>query len=418
MPTRVKFTKTEIDGWPLPEKGRATYYDEEVKKLAVRVTPAGTKTFYVIKRDGVTMAWHKLGTFPDMTVDNARKEAEKSLGEFAKGASPVKAKRVEKLRQTLGQAFKRYLDLYAKPRGIKTAEDIRAIWERCLGTMPDEPAKKHGRKRTKHPAGVDWSNRKLDEITTAEVRTLHAEIGGHAPVLANRVVEIISTVYGRAEEWGYTGSNPAKDIRPFKEEKRDRFIQADELPAFFKALADDTSTDFKHFILLCLLTGARRVNVLSAQWQEINLTSAVWRIPDSKNGEPVLIALVPEAVEILRARDPDGKKKTGFVFPAESKTGYLTPPKKRWQALLKRAGMADFRIHDLRRSLGSWQAISGASLAIIGKSLGHKSADATLIYARLSMDPVRASVNTATTAMLQAAGVKKTAQVKRIRGAK
>jgi integrase len=418
MTVRIKFTKTKIDGLPLPEKGRATYYDEQVQKLAVRVTAAGTKTFYVIKRDGAAMAWLKLGTFPDMTVEIARDKAEESLGEFAKGDSPVKAKRVEKLRQTLGQAFKRYLDLYAKPRGIKTAADLRAIWERCLGTMPDEPAKKHGRKRTKHPAGVDWSSRKLDEITSADVRTLHAEIGSHAPVLANRVVEIISTVYGRAEEWGYTGSNPAKDIRPFKEEKRDRFIQADELPKFFKALADDTSTDFKHFILLCLLTGARRINVLSAQWQEINLASAVWRIPDSKNGEPVLIALVPEAVEILRARDPDGKKKTGFVFPAESKAGYLTPPKKRWQALLKRAGMADFRIHDLRRSLGSWQAISGASLAIIGKSLGHKSADATLIYARLSMDPVRASVNTATTAMLQAAGVKKTAQVKRIRGGK
>ena len=418
MTIRIKFTKTEIDGLPLPEKGRATYYDEQIQKLAVRVTAAGTKTFYVIKRDGAAMAWLKLGTFPDMTVDIARKEAEKSLGEFAKGESPVKAKRVEKLRQTLGQAFERYLDLYAKPRGIKTAADIRAIWERCVGTMPDDPVKKHGRKRSKHAAGVDWSDRKLDEITAADVRTLHAEIGGHAPVLANRVVEIISTVYGRAAEWGYTGQNPAKEINPFKEEKRDRFIQADELPAFFKALADDTSTDFKHFVLLCLLTGARRINVLSAQWQEINLASAVWRIPDSKNGEPVLIALVPEAVEILRARDPEGKKKTGFVFPADSKTGYLTPPKKRWQALLKRAGMADFRIHDLRRSLGSWQAISGASLAIIGKSLGHKSADATLIYARLSMDPVRASVNTATTAMLQAAGVKKTAKVKSIRGAK
>lgn len=418
MPDRFRFTKTEIDDLPRPEKGRATYYDEQVQKLAVRVTAAGTKTFYVIKRDGASMAWLKLGTFPDMTVENARKAAEASLGDFAKGNSPVKAKRVEKQRQTLGQAFDRYLDLYAKPRGIKTAADIRAIWERCVGTMPDEPAKKHGRKRKKHPAGVDWSTRKLDEITTADVRTLHAEIGSHAPVLANRVVEIVSTVYGRAEEWGFTGSNPAKDIRPFKEEKRDRFIQADELPAFFTALADDTSDDFKHFVLLCLLTGARRINVLSAQWQDFNLGSAVWRIPDSKNGEPVLIALVPEALEIMRARDPDGQKKTGFVFPAESKTGYLTPPKKRWQALLKRAGMANFRIHDLRRSLGSWQAISGASLAIIGKSLGHKSADATLIYARLSMDPVRASVNTATTAMLQAAGVKQTATVKRIRGAK
>lgn len=417
MANRIRFKKEVLEALPAPEKGRSTYYDDQVQKLAVRVTSAGTKTFYVITRDGDSVAWLKLDTFPNMTVEIARKEAQKHLGDFAKGASPVKAKRIEKQRLTLGQAFDNYQTLYAVPRGIKTADDTRMIWERCIGTMPDEPAKKHGRKREKHPAGVDWSNRKIDEISGAEVRTLHAEIGTTTPVLANRVVEIIGTIYARASEWGYTGINPAKDIRPFKEVKRDRFIQADELPAFFSALADDTSEDFKHFVLLCLLTGARRINVLSAQWQEINLASAVWRIPDSKNGDPVVVALVPEAVEILKARDPDGEKKTGFVFPADSKTGYLSPPAKRWQALLKRAGMADFRIHDLRRSLGSWQAISGASLAIIGKSLGHKSADATLIYARLSMDPVRASVNTATTAMLQAAGVKKTAQVKRIKGA-
>jgi integrase len=85
--------------------------------------------------------------------------------------------------------------------------------------------------------------------------------------------------------------------------------------------------------------------------------------------------------------------------------------------LLMRSDIGDLRIHDLRRSLGSWQAISGASLAIIGNSLGHKSADATMIYARLSLDPVRASLNTATSAMLQAAGVKQqpTAPVVKIR---
>ncbi|MDP2025869.1 site-specific integrase [Sulfuriferula sp.] len=411
MANRIRFKKEVLEALPAPENGRSTYYDDQVQKLAVRVTSAGTKTFYVITRDGESVAWLKLGTFPDMTVEIARKESQKHLGDFARGASPVQARRVEKQRLTLGQSYERYRELYAKPRGLKTADDTFMIWQRCLGVMPDEPAKKHGRKRQKHPAGVDWSNRKLDEITPGEVRTLHAEIGTHTPVQANRVVEIIGTIYARAAEWGYTGINPAKDIRPFKEQKRDRFIQADELPAFFKALADDTSEDFKHFVLLCLLTGARRVNVLSAQWQEINLASAVWRIPDTKNGEPVVVALVPEALEILQSRDP---QKSGFVFPTESKTGYLSPPAKRWQALLARAGMADFRIHDLRRSLGSWQAITGASLVVIGKSLGHKSADATMIYARLSMDPVRASVNTATAAMLEAAGVKKTAQVKRI----
>jgi integrase len=69
---------------------------------------------------------------------------------------------------------------------------------------------------------------------------------------------------------------------------------------------------------------------------------------------------------------------------------------------MDRAGIVGLRIHDLRRTLGSWQAITGASLAIIGKSLGHKSVDATLIYARLSADPVRESVERATAAMIAA----------------
>lgn len=64
--------------------------------------------------------------------------------------------------------------------------------------------------------------------------------------------------------------------------------------------------------------------------------------------------------------------------------------------------MEDLRIHDLRRTLGSWQAKTGASLAIIGKSLNHKNQATTAIYARLDLDPVRASVEKATSAMLDA----------------
>ena len=276
--------------------------------------------------------------------------------------------------------------------------------------MPDEPAKKHGRKRQKHQAGVDWSNRKIDQIEAGDVRSLHVAIGATHPVMANRVIEILSAVYGRAIYLGYKGENPASDVEPFKEVKRDRFIQADELPIFFTELANETSEDFKHFVLLSLLTGARRINVMSARWEHVDLGAAIWRIPDSdsKNGEPMIIPLGEEAVQIFEARSP---RKTGFVFPAESKTGHITPPKKRWQSLLKRCGIDNLRIHDLRRSLGSWQAITGASLVIIGKSLGHKSADATMIYARLNTDPVRASVSAATSAMLEAAGVKSSANV-------
>ena len=91
----------------------------------------------------------------------------------------------------------------------------------------------------------------------------------------------------------------------------------------------------------------------------------------------------------------------------------LAKAEKRYHAQAAAAGidpadfaMTDLRIHDLRRTLGSWQAKTGASLAIIGKSLNHKTHQATAIYARLDLDPVRQSVNTATAAMLEAAGLK------------
>jgi integrase len=409
MERRFKFSKGRIQGLARPQpRKRSTYYDTQVQKLAIRLTAAGTRTFFVIRRDGASMAWVKLGTFPDMTVEQARRAADVVLGDFAKGVNPAQRKREDKKKQSLGDAYAQYRELHVIPRGTKSADWIEALWARCLGPLPDAPSKKHGRKRTKHPAGVDWSKRKLDAIDADVVKTLHAAIGRTHQTMANRVVELLSAIYNNAKEHGYPGENPASGVKPFKETKRDRFIQSDELPRFFKALAEDTSEDFKHFVLLSLLTGARRNNVLAMRWQELDLESATWRIPDTKNDEPQLVALVPEAVEILRKRNPQD---TGQVFPAPSKTGYLTPPKQRWRALLKRAQVSNLRVHDLRRSLGSWQAISGASLAIIGKSLGHKSADATMIYARLHLDPVRASLNTATSAMLKAAGWKKSADV-------
>lgn len=409
MAHRFEFSKSQIEALKPPESGRATYYDAEIKKLVIRVTAAGSKAFYVVKRTDEGMAWIKLGSFPDMTVERARKEAQIKMGEFAAGNNPAKIKREEKKKLTFGQAFDQFMTMHAGPHGIKTASDLRALWERCLGTLPDLPAKKHGRKRSKHPGGVDWSGRKLDQIENQDVRRLHAGLAVTTPILANRVIELVSSVYNRAREWGYPGANPAHGIAPFNETKRDRFIRHDELPRFFKALEVDTSTDFKHFVLLCLLTGSRRGKVLAGRWEEINFEIHLWRVPDTKNGEPLNIALVPEAEEILKERKPQAE---GFIFPAASASGHLTPPKERWKKLLKRAEMEDFTIHDLRRSLGSWQAIGGASLAVIGKSLGHKSADATMIYARLSMDPVRQSVNSATSAILEAAGVKKTADIR------
>ena len=139
---------------------------------------------------------------------------------------------------------------------------------------------------------------------------------------------------------------------------------------------------------------------------------AEWRIEETKNHTPQTVTLSPEAIEVLQSRLPS--RATKFVFPGIGETGHLAEPKNGWQRVLARAGLANLRIHDLRRTLGSWQAKQGASMAIIGKSLNHKNQNTTAIYARLDTDPVRDSVNAATSAMMTAAGLRSSENVIKI----
>ena len=135
------------------------------------------------------------------------------------------------------------------------------------------------------------------------------------------------------------------------------------------------------------------------RWADIDLDNLLVYFADTKNKTPLQVPLTSHAAILLR-----DMKKTAvseWVLPSStSASGHYEEPKKSWQKLLARAGIENLRLHDLRRTLGSYQAISGASLAIIGKSLGHKSPAATQIYARLSVDPVRDSMQKTTDKML------------------
>ena len=211
-------------------------------------------------------------------------------------------------------------------------------------------------------------------------------------------------MFNKASDMGFRGENPAKGVKRFKETKRDRFLERDELPAFFQALLAEPNEALRDFFLLCLLTGARRGNVQAMRWEDMDLTAGRWRIPETKSGVPVVVPLCDPALAILQNRRKAANG-SPWVFPGRGKTGHLIGPKSAWARILKRAGLSDLRPHDLRRSLGSWQAMGGASLPIIGKSLGHTQAATTQIYARLQTDSVRASVAAATTGMLEAGGV-------------
>ena len=107
MVDRFRFGKERTEALAAPAPGgRATCYDTEIPKLAVRITSAGTKSFYVVKRTGREMVWFKLGVFPDMTAEQARKEAPKSLAAFASGQKPADVRRAQKQEPTFREMFK------------------------------------------------------------------------------------------------------------------------------------------------------------------------------------------------------------------------------------------------------------------------------------------------------------------------
>ena len=394
----LKFSKTALLALEAPAEGkRRTIYDTKVPKLALRMTHAGAKTFYVVKRAGASMAWVKLGTFPELTVERAQAEAEKVLGEFASGANPAEARRAFKAEPTLSEFFTEYAERHGAKKRAWAADQqrFRDYLQKTMG------------------------NHKLTAITRDMIaRVLSgAEKAGKSVATVRNIRALASGMFGKAIEWGYLEANPAQGVKVTgKKVSRDRFLQADELPRFFAAVAEEPNDTMRDFILLALLTGARRANLCAMHWRELNLKTGVWRIPRTKNDEPQSVTLCPEAVVILEAR----KHATagGFVFPGAGESGHMQEPKKAVMRVMERAGIPYGRndpngvtLHDLRRTLGSWQARTGASLAIIGKSLNHKSQQATAIYARLDLDPVRQSVNTATSAMLEAAGLKDAAEV-------
>jgi len=108
----------------------------------------------------------------------------------------------------------------------------------------------------------------------------------------------------------------------------------------------------------------------------------------SKSGEGYEVNLMPAALKILERRRREIAETEPFVFPSRAKSGHIMDVKKRWIEFRKRCGFPDVRLHDLRRTRGSYLAVAGVSLQQIGAALGHKSLGSTEIYSRLHNEAI------------------------------
>jgi len=382
------FTKKSVEKIESTNK-RTTYHDTKTHGLKLVVQHTGTKSFTLYRKIDGKPERIPLGRFPEVTIEQARAKADKLNAQIAQGINPKKLEQEQDKEWTLNDIFQLFIERHAKLH--------KKTWQGDVDQY---------RLYLKQ-----WGGRKhLSTIKKVNIQQLHAKLGEHnGKYTANRVLALLTTLFNKAIAWGWEHPNPADKVPKYKEASRERFLQADELERFFKAVAEEPNVIIRDYVLISLLTGARRSNVQAMSWHEINFDRATWSILETKNGLPQTIPLLPVALDILRECKKNSTSQ--FVFPGTGKTGHLTEPKKGWKRILERAGIEDLRLHDLRRSLGSWQASTGASLSIIGKTLNHKDVATTAIYARLNIDPVREAMGKAVDAILTAAGIKSHADI-------
>ncbi len=366
---RFHFSRLRLHDLPLPRKGWVYFYDDAVRGLAIGVSVTGAKSFRACKKFRGMTRRVTLGTFdpempetrelpagahpldllgnhPALNVRMARKLATAVLAQLDTGVNPAEVAQARR-GMNAGELFRRYRS-YLAAEGRKTVDALTWTWERYLGQLPDVPKKPHGAERTKAPGAVNWERRPIAEITHEQVSRLRLDLGEKVGrTTANRVMELLRAMFNFAKKQRlYTGENPAEGNGKFKLASRERFLQPDEAKAFFKALDDEPDQEFADYVRISLYTGARRGNVLPMKWENLNLDGARWSVSGEmmKNGEPLTIPLVQEAVDLLRRR---GENANGspWVFPGGSAAGHMGAQRKKWIQLVKSAGSPDLRVH-------------------------------------------------------------------------
>jgi integrase len=362
------------------------------------VTPTGTKTFQYyswVKNHGpVTIT---VGRFPRVNLVDARKKAVELAGEISlRGKAVIEDLQSERLEQTFADLFESWFK-DQQTMGKRDLNNVRSRYDNHI--KPTLGNKRPSALTEKYLTSwfLRLPNRKKSQGS-----------GTISNTTANRCMEIVSAVFASK-----ASINPAATIKHFPEESRERYLSGDELASLFEALDHkNTPEELRDIVLLALTTGARKMNILSMKWNDVDLTNMLWVIPAavSKNKRSMGVPLIPEAVDILKRRKKAAK--SIFVFPSSGKKGHVVDIRRAWSTLLDKAGIADFVFHDLRRTAGSWQAHIGSSDIIIGKSLGHSSTQSTRIYARIrDNNPVRNSLAGGFAAMVEASKKKKVVNI-------
>lgn len=347
----------------------------DANSLGVRVGTTGKRSFVYTYREGPKVRWMTLGTYPALTLAEARAKHSAALAAREKGFSPadaeLEAKREAREAPTVAYLAEYYIEHYAKRQKKSWQEDERQLKKDVIPQLGQV---------------------KAQEIKRRDIIDLVEGIANRgAPVTANRTLAVLSRMFNFAVERDILSATPAAGIkRVHKEQSRQRVLSEEEIRNFWTNLPNTQMTEGVRIALkLMLVTAQRRNEVGEATWDEFDLSARWWTIPAArtKNGLAHRVPLSDLAIDLLvRIKALSGD--SPYLLPSPRTAGPITV-----RALTRAVdrnittlGVQDFTPHDLRRTAASHMAGVGIPRLVISKILNHVEPGITAIYDRHSYD--------------------------------
>lgn len=361
-----------------PARGNRLYFDGAIPGFAARVTAKGAVAFVLDYYIHGRQRRFTIGRHPILSVAEARAEAVRLRGEVLKGRDPLETRANEREAPMMTDLAHDYFEFYAnKSKRESSLRNDHSMIESVI--LP---------KLGKLPVAA---------VTRRDLESLHAALRG-TPYRANRVLALLSRMFSLAMVWHrqnpvWRADNPTEGISHFSEEKRERWLHEDELGRLTGALAEHRNRDAVNAILLLLLSGARKTEVLSATWSQFDLERGIWTKPSAHTKQKRVehVPLSEAALQLLRGMKCSAQGP--HLFPGRTDGEPLKNVKNVWSELCRTAKLEDVRVHDLRHTFASHLVSSGVPLAVVGKLLGHTQSHTTERYAHLAESPLREATN-------------------------
>ncbi len=374
---KVKITAANAGSLPCePGKAKTDYYDIG-SPLFLEVRQSGGRTWYVRYTDAYgKLRQPKIARYGDLTFDQVRKRAKQLHSEALLGGDPMADKAAKK-------AIPTYTELAAQH--LAFAKSHLRDWQSVETIMRVHLKPK-------------WGKMRLSEITPQLIGPWLAEKGraGLAPATVEKIRVVMSRSFSLGAKLGVAGCdrNPVQSVpRRTFDNARTRFLDAAEVKRLLDAAAASRNKQLMAIITLLVTTGARRGEILTAEWTNVNLERKTLFLPMTKNGRSRHIPLSTPAVLTLQALQEKRKAGAKYVFPSRFDPAKpLGSIKHAWQAACRQAKLPDTKIHDLRHTAASAMITAGIDLYSVGTVLGHRSHASTARYSHVANTRLQAAV--------------------------